>query len=211
VEYFARWASLHGGYEPSSSRLVGGWLSVVYAVAQPFVRLRVNPDLMTLLGLVVSGLAVWAAGAGWLWVAIVLVVLSGLLDNLDGAVAVLTDRVTAFGQVLDSSVDRLCDGLYLVALWLVGAPGLVCVGAGVAMGLVEYVRARAGAAGMPEVGVVTIFERPTRVIVTAAFLLGAAIYPEHAEGWATAGAWTWLGLGMVALIQLVPVVRRRLR
>jgi CDP-diacylglycerol--glycerol-3-phosphate 3-phosphatidyltransferase len=166
---------------------------------------------MTLLGLVVAGLAVWAAGAGRLWAAIALIVVSGLLDNLDGAVAVLTDRVTAFGHVLDSTVDRICDGLYLVALWLVGAPGAVCVGAGAAMGLVEYVRARAGAAGMSEVGVVTVFERPTRVIVTAAFLLGAAIYPDHADGWATAGAWAWLVLSLVALVQLVPVVRRRLR
>jgi phosphatidylglycerophosphate synthase len=192
---------------------VGGWLSVVHVLARPFVRLRVPPDLLTLLGLLVAVSAAGAAAAGglWVYVAVIVVVASGVLDNLDGAVAVLSERVTPWGQVLDSAVDRCCDGLYLVALWAVGAPGVVCVGAGAAMGLAEYVRARAGAAGMSEVGVVTVFERPTRVIVTAAFLLGAAIYSSHAQGWATAGAWAWLGLGLVALVQLVPVIRRRLR
>ena len=62
--------------------------------------------------------------------AVVLVVVSGLLDGLDGAVAVLTDRATRWGHVLDSLVDRCSDGLYLVALWLVGAPAGVCVAAG---------------------------------------------------------------------------------
>jgi phosphatidylglycerophosphate synthase len=186
---------------------------VVHALARPFVRMRVPPDVLTFSGLLVAAGAVGAAGlgGGWLWLAVVLVVISGVLDNLDGAVAVLTDRVTAWGHVLDSAVDRCSDGLCLVALWAVGAPGVVSVAAGAAMGLAEYVRARAGAAGMAEVGVVTIFERPTRVIVTASFLLGAAIYGAHAVGWATAGACAWLGLGLVALIQLVPVVRRRLR
>jgi hypothetical protein len=73
------------------------------------------------------------------------------------------------------------------------------------------VRARAGAVGMAEIGVVTVFERPTRVIVTATFLLGAAVFDGHAPGWVSAGAWAWLGLALVASVQLYPVVRRRLR
>jgi phosphatidylglycerophosphate synthase len=211
ADYFERWASLHGGYDPAGSRLVGSWLSVVHVLARPFVRLRVPPDVVTLLGLLVAAGAAGAAAAGgaWVWVAVGVVVVSGVLDNIDGAVAVLSGRVTAWGHVLDSAVDRCCDALYLVALWAVGAPGVVCVAAGAVMGLAEYVRARAGVVGMAEVGVVTVFERPTRVIVTAAFLLGTAIYSGHA--WAAAGAWVWLGLAVVGLVQLVVVVRRRLR
>jgi len=87
----------------------------------------------------------------------------------------------------------------------------VCVGAGALMGLQEYARARAGAAGMAEVGVITVWERPTRVVVTAMFLLGAGIYVGQGAAWATWGAWAWLGLGVVGLAQLLVVVRRRLR
>ncbi|HEX6919692.1 MAG TPA: CDP-alcohol phosphatidyltransferase family protein, partial [Actinomycetes bacterium] len=76
------------------------------------------------------------------------------------------------------------------------------------MFLQEYARARAGAAGLTEVGVITVWERPTRVIVTAAFLASAALLGEP---WAALGAWAWVGLGVVGLGQLLLVVRRRLR
>lgn len=217
ADYLARWSVLHGGYDPSSSRLVGPWLSLVYACSRQLVSLRVPPDLVTLVGLLVSGAAVWAAWPGGLWIylAVVLVVVSGLLDGLDGAVAVLSGRTTRFGYVLDSVVDRCCDLLYLLALRLVGAPLVWCAWAGALMLLQEYLRARAAGGGMTEIGVVTVWERPTRVIVTAAFLLGAAVYGSSDVGaaadWARAAAWVWVGLGVVGFLQLGVVVRRRLR
>ena len=71
----------------------------------------------------------------------------------------------------------------------------------------EAARARAGASGMSEVGVVTVWERPTRVIVTATFLGSAALLDDP---WPTLGAAAWVGLGVVGLAQLLVVVRRRL-
>ena len=82
--------------------------------------------------------------------------------------------------------------------------------AGLVSGLLEYTRARAGAGGMSEVGVVTVAERPTRVVITAAFLLAAGLYPADADTWATAGAWAWLTVSVIGFTQLVVVVRRRL-
>ena len=215
--YLASWSDLHGGYDPGSSRFVGPWLSLVYLCARPLAAVRVPPDLLTGLGLVLAGLVAWLARAGdvWLFGGVVLVVASGLVDSLDGAVAVLTGRATAFGAVLDSVADRCSDLLYLVALWAVGAPVAVCVLGGVLMMVLEYTRARAAAGGMTEIGVVTVWERPTRVVVTAAFLLGAGIYRGHSAGsaaaWATWAAWVWAGLGVVGLAQLLLVVRRKLR
>jgi phosphatidylglycerophosphate synthase len=123
---------------------------------------------------------------------------------------VLTDRASRWGYVLDSVVDRLSDACYVVVLWLLGAPVWLCVLGGGLMGLQEYARARAAAAGMDEVGVVTVWERPSRVIATAMFCLGAGLYVGAARGWATAGAAAWVGLGAVGLVQLLVVVRRRL-
>jgi phosphatidylglycerophosphate synthase len=211
-EYFGQWAQLHGGYDPRSSVLTRTWLTLAYAMARPLARLRVPPDLVTLLGLMVSVLATYLAWLGerWVLLAAVVVALSGLVDNLDGAVAVITGRTTRWGYVLDSLVDRLSDAVYLVALWLLGAPGWLCVLAGALMGLQEYTRARAGNAGMDEIGVVTVWERPTRVIVTAMFLLGAGLYVDSAQQWALAGAAAWATLGVVGLVQLLVVVRRLL-
>jgi CDP-diacylglycerol--glycerol-3-phosphate 3-phosphatidyltransferase len=64
--------------------------------------------------------------------------------------------------------------------------------------------------GLDDIGILTVGERPTRVIVVAMFLLAAGIYPEAATTWATAGAAASLVIGAVALGQLLVVVRRRL-
>lgn len=208
--YFTAWAGLHGGYDPRSNVLVRGWLTAAYALARPVASARVAPDAVTGVGVLVSaGAAALAAGdgAGWLLAAALVVVLSGMLDNLDGAVALLSGRTSPWGYVLDSAADRVSDLLYLLALWLAGAPGEVCVAGGVLMVLQEYVRARAAAGGMAEVGVVTVWERPTRVIVTAVFLASAAALGDP---WPAFGAWAWVGLGVVGLGQLLIVVRRRL-
>jgi phosphatidylglycerophosphate synthase len=208
--YLARWSRLHGGYDARHSRVVRAWLGTTYVLARPLAAAGVGPDLVTLAAVAMAGLVALlaGAGAGWLWAAAVAAVLSGVLDGLDGAVAVLTDRATRWGYVLDSVADRVGDGLYLVGLWLAGAPAPVCVAGGALTGLQEYARARAGAAGMSEVGVVTVSERPTRVITTAAFLAGEATFGAP---WAGVGAWVWAVLGAVGCAQLAVVLRRRLR
>ena len=146
--YFARWSALHGGIDPRAYRVVAFWLGIVHALARPLATAGVSPDAVTLLGGVLSvGVvaAAWAGG-GWLLLAAVLVFASGIVDNLDGAIAVMTGRSTDWGYVLDSLVDRVADVLYLVALFVVGAPGWLCVTVGVLTFLQEYARARAGAA-----------------------------------------------------------------
>jgi CDP-diacylglycerol--glycerol-3-phosphate 3-phosphatidyltransferase len=110
--------------------------------------------------------------------------------------------------VLDAVADRVGDLVFLGALYAAGAPAWSCVAGGVLMLLQEYLRARATAAGMTEVGVVTVWERPTRVIVTAAFLASAAALGSP---WPALGASAWVLLGCVGLGQLALVVRRRLR
>jgi hypothetical protein len=44
--------------------------------------------------------------------------------------------------------------------------------------------------------------------VTAAFLVAGAVVGDP---WPALGAWAWVGLGAVGLVQLAVVVRRRLR
>jgi phosphatidylglycerophosphate synthase len=209
--YLQQWSQLHGGYDPRSNTMVRWWLFMTYDIARLPARARVSPDVLTCLAVLVSlGAAVlaWMDGR-WLILAAGVVVFSGLLDNVDGAVAVLTGRSTRWGYVLDSTADRVSDIAYVGALWLAGATAEVCVAGGALMLLLEFVRARAGAAGMSEVGVITVWERPTRVIVTAAFLLCAGWFGNDA--WAELGAAAWVGLGVVGLVQLLVVVRRRLR
>ena len=211
--YLDRWQSLHGDYDPRGSRWAVGWLTCVHAVAAPVARLGVSPDALTLIGLLITGVAVWLVSLGGraLILASLVVLIAALVDSLDGAVAVLTSRVSVFGAFLDSVVDRGSDVLLLVALYLAGAPARVCVAAGVVMFLLEYARARATALGLEDIGVVTVGERPTRLVVVIMFLLAAGIYPTQAATWATAGAALSCALATVGFVQLVVVVHRRLR
>jgi phosphatidylglycerophosphate synthase len=209
-EYLDGWQALHGDYDPRGNPLVRRWLSLSYAVARPLAVARVSPDLVTLLAVLLAAAALGPAAAGgwWLLLAAAMVVLSGLLDNVDGAVAVLTGRATPWGAVLDAVADRVADLLFLAALLLAGAPVVACALGGALMFLLEYLRARAAAAGLTDVGVVTVWERPTRVIVTAAFLVAGAVVGDP---WPALGAWAWVGFGAIGLVQLAVTVRRRLR
>ena len=211
AEFARRWSQAHGGAEPRA-RFVRPYLAVVHGTARPLARAGVPPDVLTLGGLVlaVCVLAPAAVGGAWALLVPVLVVVSALLDGLDGAVAVLTGRPSAWGGVLDGVGDRVADAAYAAALWLLGAPGVLAVLAGATGWLHEYLRARATAAGMRGVGVVSVGERPTRVVVVALFALAAGLYPQVSPQWATAGAGALLTLGLAGLAQLLPVVRRSL-
>ena len=208
--YLQQWSTLHGGARPTG--IVGGWLRIVHAVASPMARMRVPPDAVTLLGLLIACSAPLLAslGRGGVLAAALVIALSGLVDSLDGAVAVMTGRVSRWGAVLDAVADRISDAAFVATLWVVGAPAGVCVAAVAVCWLQEYARARAGGAGMTEVGVLTINERPTRVVVVVMFLLGSVARPEDEPGWATLGAWALVGLGVIGLAQLLVVVRRTL-
>lgn len=212
AEWFARWQALHGGIDPSGSRWLRGWLTLIHHLARPLARRHVRPDLLTTLTLVPTLAVVGAAAAGGRWplAGAVLIVLSGVGDSLDGAVAVMTDRTTALGYVLDSVVDRVNDVLYVVALSLLGAPVELAAVAGVAILLLEYLRARAANAGGGEVGVVTVAERPTRVLVPGFALLAAGAVPGHAGVAATAGAAVLGLLVLIGFCQLAAAVRTSL-
>jgi len=212
AEYLRRWGELHGVADPGATPFVAGWLRIAHACAVPLVRAGAAPNALTAVGLLVAlGVpAVVVPGGRWVLLAPPLVVVSALVDSLDGAVAVMTGRTTRWGALLDALADRVADTAYLVALWLLGAPAwLAAAAAGVAL-LHEYARARATAAGMDDVGAVTVSERPTRVVIAAMFVLGAGLYPAAAASWATLGAAAALTVGLVGLAQLLVVVRRRL-
>jgi CDP-diacylglycerol--glycerol-3-phosphate 3-phosphatidyltransferase len=212
AEYLRRWSPLHGGYDPGRRSLTRGWLGLVYRAARPLAVRGVAADALTGCGVLVSLAVPAIAGhrGRWPLLAVLAVLLAGLLDSLDGAVAALTGRATGFGYVLDSVADRVSDAAQVVALWALGAPAWLCLAGGGASGLQEYARARAGAAGMTELAVLTVFERPTRVLLTAFLLLGCGLLPGWADRVATAGAAAWAVLGAAALAQLLLAARRRL-
>ena len=202
-DYLAAWSHWHGG-AGTSTPLVRGWLSMAYALARPLAGLP--PVVATALGLLAAVAAIGPAHAGGLWLLAtgVLVGLSGLLDSLDGALAIGTGRASRRGFVLDSAVDRLTEAAYATALWAAGAPGWLAVVFGALCWLPDYLRARAGQAGVAETGALTVWERPTRVILTGLTTVGAGVVSGLgvADLVVTAGTAAGALLGAVGVVQL---------
>lgn len=151
---------------------MGAWLRAAGAVARPLARAGISPNAVTVAALVFAlGAVALALIPGWPGpaAACLAVTLSGLLDSLDGAVAVQAGRTTKVGFLLDSALDRLADAAFPAALVIVAGGGeWVAVAAVGVCWWLEYIRARANLADpVPVRQVVTPGERPTRIVLTA--------------------------------------------
>jgi phosphatidylglycerophosphate synthase len=214
-EYFVRWQVQHHApdVDPRQLLFVRHVLTLAYRLARPPTRAGCSPDALTLWGAWLAGAVVVAADRGgrWVIVAALLALASAMTDAVDGAVAALTDRATRYGFVLDSVVDRLSDVAFVLALLSAGGEPEAAAAAGVALFVLEYTRARAGSAGLGEVGVITVGERPTRIAITVLSLLAAGVHPASRRFFAGAGLWATTGVCVVGLAQLAVDLRRRLR
>ncbi|MET0233705.1 MAG: CDP-alcohol phosphatidyltransferase family protein [Kibdelosporangium sp.] len=211
----AGWSRLHGE-DVSGSRVVVGWLRLVHVIARIRLVSAVHPDIWSLAGIVSGGGAVAAAWSGKLWplVALVLVILTGVLDGLDGAVALRTGRARPLGAVVDAVADRVTDLCLVLVLLALGAGPWWCAGLAAAVMLHEYARARAQGVGMTSAGAITVAERPTRIIIVVIACGGASFAPAGTPGtgwsWGTVSAVLWLGCSLIGGIHLATGIRRAL-
>jgi CDP-diacylglycerol--glycerol-3-phosphate 3-phosphatidyltransferase len=130
------------------------------------------------------------------WLGAAVFVVGSILDILDGALARVGGKSTAFGAFFDSTTDRVGEGAMLAAIGLVFARAgndIAVVFTIVAVAgsfLVPYVRAKAEALGLR--GDVGLGSRAERVVVITAGLVFApwgglqwAIYLLAATAWLT--------------------------
>jgi len=138
------------------------------SIASIAVKLKLTPGFICLLGLLfalASGLILYLYGLRLCFYASLLILLSGFMDVLDGAVARLTNRVSRFGAFLDSTVDRVSESVMLGGIILGGlCDTLIGFVALVASFLTSYMRARAESIGINLAGV-GIGERAERIII----------------------------------------------
>jgi phosphatidylinositol phosphate synthase len=173
-----------------------------HQLLRPLVRLlsalRVRPDTLTVLGWALSLCSAVLFGLGYIRIAGLVMLLAGLFDALDGAVARESNRMSSFGAFLDSTLDRLSEAAIFVGIvFFYAASASSPYGAllaGVAMTfslLTSYARARAEGLGIEcQVG---LLERAGRVVILSVFSM---------LGLLTAG------LGLVAAGALVTTAQR---
>lgn len=134
---------------------------------------QINPNTLTLLGLLFALLAGLSFALGEIIYAIVFIFISGFLDLLDGAIAKANDRETEFGEVLDSVSDRYSDAAIMVgimwgysfnlsALWFLA--GFFAIVGSI---MVSYTRAK-GESAINEKITIGIADRPARIVLIIA-------------------------------------------
>ncbi len=140
-------------------------------LARLLLRLGVTPNQVSLAGVLVNLVTAALIVAGYPVLAGVFYLLAGTLDLLDGLLARLAERETAFGAFLDSTLDRISEGVVFSAIAysfaVAGSPVVAGLTVMALLGslLVSYTRARAEGLGIEcKVGVVT---RAERVILIA--------------------------------------------
>jgi len=201
-EFFSIWSRLHGN--ANISGIVKGWLSISYAIVKPLSKARVTPNILTLLGLFFGLLLYASAETFW---APALLVLSLICDGIDGSLAIVTNKYTKWGTVLDSTVDRLTEIFWVLALYKIGADLKLLIVVLLAASVQEYIRARAAGLGVSEVGIITFAERPVRAsfvfIVLISLQFNFTIYNQIII--------CWLALQLISLFMLSRVVYSKLR
>jgi CDP-diacylglycerol--glycerol-3-phosphate 3-phosphatidyltransferase len=188
--------------------LIPGWvrsafLNLVDPVAGWLIRWRVHPNTITVASVVVLfgagiafGLERPRVGAFWL-------LISGILDILDGKVARRGGTSSAFGAFFDSTLDRLGEAALFsgIAVYFVITSGQrwPILGLGVSLltiagsFLVSYTRARAEGLGLEcSVG---IAQRPERIVGLGVPTLFFGAGPDG-----------WLLLGLMAVLAVVNTI-----
>ena len=195
-------------------------------IALAFGRLGLTPNALTVIGFGISVAAAVAAGFGAWIVAALLVVVGGVFDLFDGALARATNQVSRLGAFLDSVFDRA--GEAVIYLGVIAAsqsagftPGTLLGGAAMAASfMVSYTRAKSESLGFtPGTGMANVGVAPREVrlviLTIGLFLTGAyggivrpvTIFGAVDPWWAGRPALA-VSLGLVALLATITTIQR---
>lgn len=180
-------------------------------IGRALVRWGVSPDLVTVLGTVGTvAAALWFLPSGQLFTGACVVTAFVLFDLLDGAMARARGSGTPFGAVLDSTCDRIADGVLFAALtWFclrLGDQPHTAIAAMLSLvvgQVVSYLKARAEAGGLSAQG--GLVERAERLILG---LLGTALEGLGVPGALAVALWLLAVGSVVTLGQRLVSVHR---
>jgi len=186
---------------------------VINLIAKPF--LKINPNIITITGLIFPVLFLFFMSQKNYILSLIMLI-GTAFDTIDGAVARLTNKVTKFGGLLDSTLDRVADALIIIGF---SASGLVSINLVivtlVTSYLISYIRSRAELASngafVLNIGVI---ERPERIALLGLALIFAFQPFDKYMIWGTSMSgivfYLLVGLSIITIIQRLIVAKKRL-
>jgi CDP-diacylglycerol---glycerol-3-phosphate 3-phosphatidyltransferase len=152
------------------TRAIGlGANKVIRLIVRALALSKINPNILTFLGLVINMVAAAFLAFGSFRIAGLIIIFAGLFDMVDGRVARETNRVTRFGAFFDSVLDRYSDLGLLVGLLVyygtINRPSYVVLTSVVmtASVMISYTRTRAE--NIVPTCKVGFLERPERIVL----------------------------------------------
>ncbi len=143
--------------------LIEGYYKLVKSVVSHTPLASMNPNSISFTASIIGVVAAFSFLLGHSAVAGVLLLLSGILDTLDGTVARLGERSSKFGATLDSTLDRYVEMFVFMGITYHFKDGAMFFWSFLAIigsMMVSYIRARAQSLGVQEVvGFMQRFER----------------------------------------------------
>ncbi|WP_320672188.1 CDP-alcohol phosphatidyltransferase family protein [Patulibacter defluvii] len=181
---------------------------------QWLIDLPLTPNAISVTGLLGNLLAAVLIWQEHYVLAGVAFILGSIMDTLDGRYSRMSGKGTTFGAFLDSTLDRIEEGIVLTAVVMVYAKhgddvnaGLAALAA-VSSLLVSYTRARAEGLGLD--GKAGIGSRAVRVVILS---IGLVLGGEEIAGGLDllpASIWVLAALGVFTTAQRMWHVRRQL-
>src|SRR6059036_3931971 len=144
------------------------------AIIRLCVALRIHPNTLTLIGVIVNVAAAWALGFGHFLLAGVIMIVANIFDFIDGKVAYQLQLESEFGAFWDSTLDRFSDLALLTGLIFlyskVGRGDYVMIAALTLIFSIMTSYPRARAESLVRKCKVGFMERPERIVL---FMIGA--------------------------------------
>ena len=179
------------------------WLWFTSPVERTLIALRVTPNLITTVGLLLSMVAGVFYYMGHVGTAGYMLILGACCDYFDGRVARATNRQTQSGAYYDAVLDRACEGAVLMGIAgyfqhtaLVFIPMVALVGSF----MVSYTKSKAEAMGVKcDLG---LMQRPERLFRLAS----TSLFDPLVKSWAVNHGFPdvhYLMLGAVGVIAIL--------
>jgi phosphatidylglycerophosphate synthase len=159
--------------------------NIAVPIALGLGRLGLTPNHLTLIGFGIAIVAAWAA-ASQAWLAAgLLLILGGVFDLFDGALARATGRASRLGAFMDSVFDRWGEGVVYVGIaWGAATAwfweGAVLSGAAMASAfMVSYTRAKGESLGFPSgagLANVGLAPREVRILILTVGLIAMGAF-----------------------------------
>ena len=149
---------------------------ILEPLARSISSLGVTPNILSIVGFLLTVGVAAVLSLGHLRLGGVLVVVAAGFDALDGTLARITERTSRFGAFLDSTLDRLSEAVIFLGLFLYyinrgdQVELILIYGTVVGSLMVSYARARAEGIGvMLKDGFLTRFERVGLLVIGLVF------------------------------------------